>query len=186
MVGERREEFETLIGNLKNQVRHLNLMVEQFLAVGKSRSTVVEKFDLATLVEEVVALVRQQILVKNITLEIRIKSNTKCHGDHEQIGLVILNLVLNAVQFSSLGSQIIIDGKGENNNCIVRVRDTGPGIDPAIINKVFEPWVTTREGGVGLGLALCKRVVERHNGTIKAVNNEQGGAIFEFSIPMEF
>jgi C4-dicarboxylate-specific signal transduction histidine kinase len=67
----------------------------------------------------------------------------------------------------------------------VSVRDSGPGLPPEVLEKLFRPFVTTKEGGMGVGLSICRRIVEAHGGQISARNLEHGGAIFEFTLPVD-
>ena len=65
----------------------------------------------------------------------------------------------------------------------MRVRDTGPGIVPRIRSRLFQPFVSSKETGVGLGLSICKRILEAHGGTIQGENEPEGGAVFTFTLP---
>jgi signal transduction histidine kinase len=66
----------------------------------------------------------------------------------------------------------------------VFVGDTGPGIPAAVLEHIFEPFVTTKSHGMGLGLAVCRTIIEAHHGKLRASNNESGGATFEFTLPI--
>ena len=65
----------------------------------------------------------------------------------------------------------------------VHVRDTGPGIAPRVRERLFEPFVSSKETGLGLGLSICKRLIEAHSGTIRGENAPEGGALFAFTLP---
>ncbi|MHB0957793.1 MAG: sensor histidine kinase [Pirellulaceae bacterium] len=108
-------------------------------------------------------------------------------GDPEQIHQVLVNLLLNGVEAMPDGGvlQLIVQGGNEHPRvCRVSVCDSGAGIPPNILARIFEPFVTSKESGTGLGLAISRRIAEEHGGTLRAVNREQGGAMFTLELPM--
>jgi signal transduction histidine kinase len=101
---------------------------------------------------------------------------------------VILNLVLNAVEAMSsveAGPRelLISTEQTEANGVLVAVRDSGPGIDPEHVERVFEAFYTTKSGGVGMGLSICRSIIDAHGGRLWAKANEPRGAVFLFSLP---
>jgi hypothetical protein len=105
--------------------------------------------------------------------------------DEAQISQVLLNLMLNAVQVMPQGGQVTVrtghDGPGY---VMVEVTDTGPGIPPEVLPRIFKPFFTTKHTGSGLGLAICDRIVRDHGGTIEATNGRDGGATFRVRLPV--
>jgi signal transduction histidine kinase len=111
-------------------------------------------------------------------------------GDRVQMQQVILNLVLNAVE--AMGSvdagarELVISAEqSQTNNILVAVRDSGPGIDPESLDRVFEAFYTTKSGGVGMGLSICRSIIEAHGGRLWATGCEPRGALFQFTIPAD-
>ena len=104
-------------------------------------------------------------------------------GDPTQLAQVIVNLAQNAAQFAGPTGSVEVAVASDEKSALVTVDDSGPGIDPAIRNRLFEPLVTTRPGGVGLGLALVRRVIERHGGSVVASRSPLGGARFTVQLP---
>jgi len=106
-------------------------------------------------------------------------------GDAEQIHLVFVNLLINAVESIESGGTIVVAAGFSPNNqsVLVVVRDSGKGIPADLMKRLFEPFVTTKERGTGLGLALCHRIVTNHQGTILAENQSSGGAVFKVQLP---
>src|SRR5262249_2687646 len=102
--------------------------------------------------------------------------------DPEQIQQVLVNLLLNALDAQPHGGSIHIVVETGTNVATVRVRDAGPGMPPVVQARLFEPFVTSKPDGVGLGLSICKRLVEAHGGNIHA-ENARGGAVITFSLP---
>ena len=105
-------------------------------------------------------------------------------GDAGQLRQAFVNLLENAVQAVSPRGEVRVAGRAEGGEVTVAVEDTGPGVDPAIRNRLFEPLITTRPGGVGLGLALVKRVAERHGGAVSHEPRLGGGARFLVRLPV--
>jgi signal transduction histidine kinase len=107
------------------------------------------------------------------------------NGDVEQIHLVFVNLLINAIEAIQSGGKVEVTANRspQSNSISVAIRDTGCGIPPAIMSKLFEPFATSKERGTGLGLALCHRIVKNHQGSIRAQNLPSGGAEFELLFP---
>ncbi len=107
--------------------------------------------------------------------------------DKIQIQQVILNLVRNAVDAMSNSERrelIVATGMDEPGHVCVTVSDTGPGIAPDVMAKLFQPFVTTKENGMGVGLTICQSIVEAHDGKIWGETNDGGGATFRFRLPI--
>ena len=105
--------------------------------------------------------------------------------DKVQIQQVVLNLVRNAIEAMSQSNPrvLTIETIAEAGGALVRVTDTGSGMTPEVASKLFEPFLTTKMTGMGIGLSICRSIVESHGGRIWAVPNPQGGTIFSFTIP---
>ncbi len=99
-------------------------------------------------------------------------------GDPGQLRQVFVNLIENAVHAASPAGEVRVHGSLEDGAVAVRVEDSGKGVDPAVVGRLFEPLITTKERGIGLGLALVKRIVERHGGTVAYEARPGGGARF--------
>jgi signal transduction histidine kinase len=103
-------------------------------------------------------------------------------GDPSQLRQVFVNLLQNAQQAAGPGGTVSLDAAAEDGQVAVGVSDTGPGIDPTVRARLFEPLVTTKQKGIGLGLALVKRIAERHGGTV-AYEPRGPGARFVVRLP---
>ncbi len=182
----RKKSYGELISGLKAQVAHLNKMVEDFLALGRSAKLKKTKFAVRDLFVQVETLVKRQLLAKRVALKAEGDLNTTLFADPEQLRLVLLNLVLNAIEaVPESGIISIKTGKISPSQLSLAVQDNGGGIAAQDLERVFEPYFSRRPGGTGLGLALAKRIVEEHNGSIRAVNGTAGGACIEIKLPME-
>jgi signal transduction histidine kinase len=104
-------------------------------------------------------------------------------GDPVQLRQVFLNLLDNAVQAAAPAGEVRVRGTAAEGAVEIAVEDTGPGVDPATRRRLFEPLITTKERGVGLGLALVKRIAERHGGSVEYADRPEGGARFTVRLP---
>ncbi|ENH6066293.1 GHKL domain-containing protein, partial [Escherichia coli] len=103
-----------------------------------------------------------------------------------QIQQVLVNLIRNAVEaMSSSKERRLTVGAAPAAEDMVEiwVEDTGPGLDPAVRDRLFQPFVTTKEAGMGVGLSICRTIVEAHGGSIRADDNAAGGVTFRFTLP---
>ena len=110
--------------------------------------------------------------------------------DRVQLQQVILNLIINAVEAMSgmregARELLICTEKAESNGALVAVRDSGPGLDPKSVDRLFEAFYTTKAQDRGIGLAICRSIIEAHGGRIWAGANEPRGAVFQFTVPLE-
>jgi signal transduction histidine kinase len=113
--------------------------------------------------------------------------NAVAAGDPNLLQRAFLNIILNAADAMPRGGMLKVSAfktsVGEQRGWAVRFTDTGPGLPPEDIDRVFDPFFTAKEGGTGLGLAMVARIVEAHDGSVDAGNAPEGGAVFTVSIP---
>jgi PAS domain S-box-containing protein len=146
-------------------------------------------FDLNHAIDEVIVLGRSAITKNEILVQTRLAEGLfSVQGDRVQLQQVILNLVLNAVE--AMGAVeagprelLISTAQTEANGVLVAVRDSGPGIDPEHVERVFEAFYTTKSSGVGMGLSICRSIIDAHGGRLWADANEPRGAVFRFTLP---
>jgi PAS domain S-box-containing protein len=146
-------------------------------------------FDLNEAVNEVIALGRSAIIKNRVLVRTQLAQGSfLAQGDRVQLQQVILNLVLNAVE--AMGpveagprELLISTERTEVNGALVAVRDSGPGVDLGYIERVFEPFYTTKSSGVGMGLPICRSIIDAHGGRLWADANEPRGAVFQFTLP---
>ncbi len=104
-------------------------------------------------------------------------------GDAVQLRQVFVNLLENAVFAASPEGAVAVRARADGDGVVVDVEDTGPGVDAATQRRLFEPLITTKDRGVGLGLALVKRIAERHGGSVSYSDRVEGGARFTVRLP---
>jgi signal transduction histidine kinase len=111
-------------------------------------------------------------------------------GHKGQIQEVLFNLARNAIEAMDAvkdGSRVleVTTERHGRDAIIVAVRDTGPGINPAKLDGIFDPFVTTKPHGMGLGLAICRMIIDRHNGKLTASSDGKRGAVFQLVVPID-
>jgi PAS domain S-box-containing protein len=147
------------------------------------------RFDLNDAIDEVIVLGRSAITKNGVLVQTRLAEGLfPVQGDRVQLQQVILNLVLNAVEAMGAvetGPRELLIGteQTDTNGVLVAVRDSGPGIDPEHVERVFEAFYTTKSGGVGMGLSICRSIIDAHGGRLWADANAPRGAVFQFTLP---
>jgi signal transduction histidine kinase len=126
---------------------------------------------------------------RGITLDrSHLESLPTCNADHPLITQVVMNLIANAAQAmeDAQGPRIMEVSSGvQDRRIIICVSDSGPGVPPAMRDKIFDPFYTTRKDGYGIGLSFSRRVISDHGGTLKVDTSRWGGAEFRIEIPVE-
>ena len=107
------------------------------------------------------------------------------NADAKQVAQILTNLVDNAYQAMPEGGSLRIAARADGDIAIITVQDSGAGVDPALVERFFEPFFTTRSDGTGLGLAIVRRLIEGHGGKISIENGPSGGAIVTVRLPIE-
>jgi signal transduction histidine kinase len=176
-----------LVQKISGGVKRLEGVVTQVLQFSREIRPNVAEMDLAQVIDESLELAARAIEAKAIEVSVRGPRPMPVKVDGLLIGQAILNLVLNATEAIGHGGAIQIEfgaprsGIDERQLHVI-VTDDGPGIPPQIMDRIFNPFFTTRDTGTGLGLAIVHRVIEAHEGSISAGNREGGGARFEIRI----
>jgi C4-dicarboxylate-specific signal transduction histidine kinase len=139
---------------------------------------------------EIITLTRGELLSNLVSVQMQLADGLPLiQGDRVQLQQVILNLVVNAVEAMtgvSEGSRelLIRTDKVESDDVLVAVRDSGPGLAAASSERLFEPFHTTKPSGLGMGLSICRSIVESHGGRLWATANVPQGAAFQFTLPV--
>jgi signal transduction histidine kinase len=177
-----------LVNKISAGVKRLESLVSQVLHFTREINVNVAEMDLAECVEQAAELAQHQANAKNIDLQIDGPRPLNVLADQVLIGQALLNLLLNGIEAMPGAGVVEVRYSAPPEASDARqfhlaVRDQGPGIAPQILDRIFNPFFTTKDSGTGLGLAIVHRVVEAHDGTIIASNVEDGGgAKFEVRI----
>jgi PAS domain S-box-containing protein len=150
-----------------------------------------DRVEINAAIREVVALTSGETVKSGISVQTQFADGLPLiQGDRVQLQQVMLNLIINAVEAMSATSEakrelVISTGKTELDGVVVAVRDSGPGLAPATLERLFESFHTTKPSGLGLGLSICRSIVEAHGGRLWATTNMPRGAMFQFTVPAD-
>ncbi len=176
-----------LLADAESQVERARDIVKALLEFSRDSSFKPRRTQIKTLVEKTLKLIRGEIPA-GIEIVVDIPEDIYAWVDVTRIQQVLINLILNAVQAIDGPGTITIGAAADKKRSQVRiyVKDTGPGIDPAVIDKIFDPFFTTKEvgKGTGLGLAVCHSIVENHGGKIEIKSEPGKGATFTVVLPV--
>jgi hypothetical protein len=178
-----RQEFEQTAESLKDEIARLNFLITIVLNYGKPIRLHPEPIVAAELARSVVRELTPEASSRNIELSVE-GDESEIFADRGLLKSAFLNVVLNAIQMMTSGGRLRISLATEGETLHVRFDDTGPGIEPAHLAKVFEPYFSTRDAGVGLGLAMTRDIIADHGGRVTAENLAGGGCRFEISMPI--
>jgi signal transduction histidine kinase len=137
---------------------------------------------------EVIALTRTEAANNRVLVRTQLAQGLpRVHGDRVQLQQVLLNLIINAIEaMRDVGEEereLLISTRHEPDGVSVEVRDSGPGFAPADTDRVFDAFYSTKPSGVGLGLSICRSIIEAHDGRLWASPNFPRGAVFGFTAP---
>jgi signal transduction histidine kinase len=164
-------------------------VVNRIRALARKDSSEHRLTDLNAVVDEVVRLVQREVAAHQVALRLELAPGLPAVlGDRVQLQQLIINLVINGIQaMAGLEGRprrlSIRSERDQSGDVRLSVEDSGHGIDPANANRLFDAFYTTKSGGMGLGLSICRSIVEAHGGRISASNHAGGGARFSFTLP---
>ena len=177
-------ESRELIGFIESETARLNGLISTMLDSSRLRPPSLSPVDVHLLIHNCNAMLLAQTQKKNVSVSESLRADhpiVNCDG--EQITQVILNLLLNAIQIVPRDGKVELLSHDDDNAVMIDIGDNGPGIDAADRERIFEAFFYRREGGVGLGLAVVKQIIEAHRGIITVGNSRLGGALFSIRLP---
>jgi signal transduction histidine kinase len=171
---------------IEHEVRRMEQCIRLFLDFARPPDSERRRTDLTEVVRRALALVEGRARRQKVHLEADLpEQSVLMKIDPEQIHQVLVNLLLNALDALPRGGTVRVQVGRMESHLEVRVVDTGTGIAASVRERLFEPFVSSKETGLGLGLSICKRLIEAHGGTIRGDNAREGGAVFTFTLPLE-
>ena len=184
-LGEVREALSCIVGDADRA----GAIVDRIREHIKKAPPQKDRFDLNEAINEVIVLARGAITKNGISIQTNLTEGAlPVEGDRVQLQQVVLNLIVNAVE--AMGSvqegprELAISTEQIHANGVrVAVRDTGPGLDAGHLERVFEAFYTTKSGGVGMGLSICRSIIDAHGGRLWAEANEPRSSVFQFTLP---
>jgi PAS domain S-box-containing protein len=178
-------EHEALLNDALDEIQRVGRIVRQLLDL--YRPTAEGMVDLAALVERVVLLLGKRIQDQRIEVRRQVASVLPIYGRSDELTQVVINLVVNALDVMPAGGVLTFRATAVGQppaQLRLEVCDTGPGVPPALCERIFDPFITTKAEGTGLGLAISRQIVERHGGTLELVQPASGGSVFCMHLPV--
>ncbi len=180
-----REDFEVIA----QEIRHIDTIVRNFLAFSRPPTLKMQKIGLSTVVDMALEIMYPRLASYGVSVEIdRKEMLPEVQADPDQLKEVLVNLMINACEAMGPGGMIVLSEEvvvleDTGRAAVIRVSDNGPGIPQSILDKVFQPFFSTKEEGTGLGLSIAARIVEEHGGWLDVSSKEGEGATFIITLP---
>ena len=179
---ERRAEFLPII---KLECRRLGRLLTNLLDFARPRPPQVESVRVDSLIDSVLALTSHTAEKASIVLRKNLAPGLPLIPcDPEQLKQVILNLTLNAIQAMTGGGEITVSARKDEERIVIQVADQGTGIPEEELDRIFDPFYTTKQTGTGLGLSVAYQIIAQHQGTITGTRNPEKGMTFSIRLPL--
>ena len=183
------EKVRQILGQIQSASHKIESVIRRVMDFAKPGEPKLALIDLNRPVTEAINLSAVTLRKSGITLEKALSENLPpCHADPTLIEEMVLNLLNNAagaMKTMEKGKKIVVTSSVEGDGIILTVSDSGPGIAPAIKDKIFDPYFTTKSDGTGIGLSISHRIVTDHGGSLTVSDSDLGGAEFRIEIPIK-
>jgi len=180
------QEYQNFTQTILKEIKRLDQTINQFLSLAKAQKLNLVKTEMNSFLSEVIRLMEIEAKEKGITMERELTGLSELKIDREEMKKALVNIILNGIQAMSPGGRINISG-GLNNSkteYVIKMKDTGPGIQEENLSRIFQPYFTTKEKGTGLGLAIAYRIINDHKGKIEVESQAGKGATFTIRLPV--
>jgi signal transduction histidine kinase len=179
------EEFKNLSGVIRDEIKRLNGIIEEFLFFSKSRRLDLKDYSVIDVLQKIVNLIREEASARGITIETKwLQTPAIIPMDVNKLQQSLLNLIKNAMEsIPGEGKITITVDKEGKKYLLISIVDTGCGMTAEEIEKIFSPEYTTKEKGLGLGIPLATEIIRGHGGDIRVISRQGGGTTFEVYLP---
>ena len=168
-----------------NRISRIVERLQQFTRKRGDKAPVMQPINVAEIIEDVLSLSGSYISKSGVKVNLNLDETARIDGNRDQLEQVFLNIILNAHAAMQSGGRLDIESHVEGNSLLIRFADTGTGIASDMLDKIFEPFVSTKENGSGLGLFISYGIVENHNGQIHAESELGKGSVFTLTLPIK-
>jgi signal transduction histidine kinase len=185
------EEARQYLGLIARDGKRAAEVIRRIRALVKNVPARRDRVDMNEAIREVIALTQNELQRNSVKLRTHLSSGLPLvPADRIQLQQVILNLIVNAIEaMNEVGDGprelAVGSGRGESNDVFVEVRDSGPGVDPANLERLFKSFFTTKSEGMGMGLSISRSIIEGYGGRLSATPNNPHGVVFRFTLPTE-
>lgn len=177
--------YESLIDNIKGEVVRISRFAESFLEYGRPFELHCRRCSLNLLLDQVLELVAARAATGQVEIRREIAALPELNVDPEFIKTCLYNIVINAFEAMPTGGTLTVRGRVDNGQVTLSFADTGEGLSAMDLDKVFTPLFSTKQGGLGLGLALTRRVIEDHGGKVGFTSTRGRGSEVSLHLPLE-
>jgi signal transduction histidine kinase len=183
------DDVRDALSSITSDGKRAAKIIENIRALARKSRPQLAKVDINSTIEEILMLTRTESAQNNIVVRTDLsKEERTVFGDRIQLQQVVLNLIVNGIEAMNAVMDrpkvLTISSERSDGAILVAVKDTGPGIDPAVADRIFESLFTTKANGMGMGLSICRSIIEAHGGRLWASPNTPHGAIFQFTLPI--
>jgi C4-dicarboxylate-specific signal transduction histidine kinase len=184
------DEARDSLSSIRQDGMRAGEVIHGLRSLAKKSGPQLAKLDIDDVVRQVLAISRGELLRHNVVLRTELASDERpILGDQVQLQQVLLNLIMNGIEaMKSVAERTreltISSTLAEPSSVLVAVQDTGTGLDPGAAERMFQPFFTTKSDGLGMGLAICRSIVEAHGGRLSASRRAPHGADVHFTLPL--
>jgi len=180
------EEYTRFLNLMQGEVQRLNSIVEQFLSLARPLTLHREEISVQGFLQELTTLATGDAKSSNVHIELNVAPNLPpVQADRNYLKQLLLNLILNGVQAMPRGGKLLLEAHANSHQLQMTVQDEGTGIEPGALNKIFEPYFTTKSNGSGLGLSIARRIAEAHGGRLTVKSESGRGSRFQVLLPLK-
>ena len=179
------EEKTPHVDKILKEIKVLSRVVNDFLAFARTRVISKANTNIDKMFSDIQQISSADALAKEVKIIIDVERELHAVLDQQSLHSALLNVVRNAIQASPQGGVVTLSAHAQERNLRITVGDAGPGVPPEKVKDIFTPFFTTKQKGTGLGLALVKKAIFEHDGTIEYQANEPTGAMFVIDLPVE-
>ncbi|HVH92203.1 MAG TPA: ATP-binding protein, partial [Candidatus Acidoferrum sp.] len=181
------EEARNSVALMMDDAQRASEIITRIRALVKKAPPQRDWLDINQIIREVIGLGQSEVQRNHVALEAQLSDDMPLvFADRIQLQQVMLNLMMNAIeamtQVTTPRELLISSGADDSKGVVVVVRDSGPGLDSKSLERLFEPFYTTKPQGIGMGLAISRSIIEAHDGRLWATTNEDRGAAFQFTL----
>ena len=180
-------DFENLLNKISVEAQRSGKIIQRIRGFAKKQQAEKQATDISRLVNESLLLLQIELKKSATNLALSLpQEKIIINIDPVAIQQVLINLIRNSIEAMSNTervNQLILEVQSANKEILFKIIDNGPGINQSISDQIFTPFISTKKQGLGLGMSICKRIIEAHNGKIWVENNPAGGCIVNFTLP---
>ena len=183
-------EVQDALSSIRRDGMRASEVIRGLRALATKSGPQLTSLDIDDVIGQVLAISRGELLRHNVVLRTELASGARpVLGDRVQLQQVLLNLIMNGVEAMSGVTErtrelSVSSTLAEPSGVLIAIKDTGPGLDPAVADRMFQPFFTTKPDGLGMGLAICRSIVEAHGGRLWVSPREPHGADVRFTVPL--